>query len=184
MIPLLGTQRTFIAFALAIALVAAIGLRGRWTAVPVLIAAALAIPVGTVNVRVLEQPVGDRILELNEGQAVHSLYRPGGHLTGRCWDGLMVVPFAVRRRPPRSIAILGNAAGTAARSFGNFFPAARVDGVEIDGELTELGYRYFDLGGPHLRTFTADARPWLRGSEDAERFPSVLRDPVETASPC
>ena len=42
----------------------------------------------------IEEPDGDRILELNEGQAIHSLYKPGSFLTGRYWDGLIVLPFA------------------------------------------------------------------------------------------
>ena len=49
--------------------------------------------------------------------------------------------------------------------YGHYFPDARVDGVEIDGELTEIGRRYFDLGGPNLHTYTDDARPWLRRSD-------------------
>jgi predicted O-methyltransferase YrrM len=49
--------------------------------------------------------------------------------------------------------------------YGHYFPDTRVDGVEIDGELTEIGRRYFDLGGPNLHTYTADARPWLRQSD-------------------
>ncbi len=141
----------------------------------------LAIPVGTIKAadtgrvlyeaetthqyaRVVEQPDGDRVLELNEGQAVHSLYRPGSYLTGDYWDGHLVLPFAARARPPRRIAILGNAAGTVARAFGHFFPRTAVDAVEIDGELTELGRRYFDLRNPRMRTFAEDARPWLERS--------------------
>ena len=60
----------------------------------------------------------------------------------------MIVP--VRRagpRRPRRIAILGNAAGTTARAYGHFFPQTAIDGVEIDGELTDIGRRYFDMRG-------------------------------------
>ena len=53
-----------------------------------------------------------------------------------------------RRRPPRRIAILGDAAGTVARAYGHYFPATRVDAVELDGELTAIGRRYFHLCGP------------------------------------
>jgi spermidine synthase len=116
-------------------------------------------------VQVIEEPDGDRLLELNEGQAIHSLYKPGSYLTGRYWDGLMVLPFAALDHKPKRVAILGNAAGTAARMYGHYFPQARVDGVEIDPELTEIGKEYFDLGGPNLHTYTADARPWLRQSD-------------------
>ena len=52
--------------------------------------------------RVVEQPDGDRVLELNEGQAVHSLYRPGSYLTGDYWDGHLVLPFAAAPRSRRS----------------------------------------------------------------------------------
>jgi len=177
-IPLLGTQRTFFAFALALALVASFGVGWRFVLVPAGLALAMALPVGTIKAaetgrvlyeaetvhqyaRVVERPDGSRVLELNEGQAVHSLWRPGTYLTGDYWDGHLVLPSAAREEPPRRIAILGNAAGTVARAFGRYFPGTAVDAVEIDGELTGLGRRYFDLRNPRMRTFAEDARPWL-----------------------
>jgi spermidine synthase len=182
LIPLVGTQRTFVAFALAIALVAAAGLGWRYVAVPAALAGVALIPVGTVKgtddgrilfegeteyqyVRVIEEPDGDRLLELNEGQAIHSLFRPGTYLTGDVWDGYLTLPFAALPEPPDRIAILGNAAGTTARAYGHYFPDTAVDGVEIDGELTEIGERYFDLDNPRLTTYHEDARPWLRQAE-------------------
>ena len=182
LIPVAGTQRTFLVFALAIGATAIAGLGLRFAPVAALLAAAIAIPVGTVRAsddgeviyetetetqyaQVVEEPDGDRILQLNEGQAIHSLYKPGSYLTGRYWDGLIVMPFAALGHAPERVAILGNAAGTAARMYGHYFPDARVDGVEIDGELTDIGRRYFDLGGPNLHTYTDDARPWLRRSD-------------------
>jgi spermidine synthase len=191
LIPFIGTQRTFIAFALAIALFAAAGLGWRYLAAPVALAALLAIPVGTVKategetvlfeaeteeqyVRVVEQEDGDRALELNEGQAVHSLYRPGTYLTDDVWDGYLVAPFAALPEPPGRLAILGNAAGTTARAYGHFFPGTEVDGVEIDAKLTELGERFFDLRNPSLEVFHEDARPWLRRSEGG--YDAILVD--------
>ncbi|HEU4736559.1 MAG TPA: fused MFS/spermidine synthase [Solirubrobacterales bacterium] len=182
LIPLLGTQRTFLVFALALALVAVAGLGWRFLAVPALLALVFSLPVGTIKAadtgrvlyeaettqeyaRVVERPDGTRVLELNEGQAVHSLFRPGDYLTGDYWDGHLVLPFAAASREPRRIAILGNGAGTVARAYGHFFPATAVDAVEIDPELTELGRRYFDLRNPRMRTFAEDARPWLRRAD-------------------
>jgi len=182
LIPLLGTQRTFFVFALALALVASVGLGWRFALVPAALALGLAIPVGTIKAadtgrvlyeaetthqyaRVVERLDGSRVLELNEGQAVHSLWRPGTYLTGDYWDGHLVLPATSRRLPPRRIAILGNAGGTVARAFGHFFPASAVDAVEIDAELTDLGRRFFGLRNPRMRTFGEDARPWLEGSE-------------------
>ena len=182
LIPFLGTQRTFLIFAVALALVAVAGLGWRYFALPIALAAVIAVPVGTVKategeevlwegeseeqyIRVIEEEDGDVALELNEGRAVHSLLRPGTYLTDNVWDGYLVLPFAGRSDPPRRIAILGNAAGTTARSYGHFFPDTEVDGVEIDAKLTELGERYFDLDNPNLETFHEDARPWLEDSE-------------------
>jgi spermidine synthase len=182
LIPLLGTQRTFLVFALGLALVAAVGIGRRGVGVPLALLALLVVPVGTIKgdaegrvlyeaetthqyARVVEQPDGTRVLELNEGQAVHSLYRPGSYLTGDYWDGQLVLSAAARAQPPGRVAILGNAAGTVARSFGHFFPATAVDAVEIDAELTELGRRFFDLRNPRMEVFSEDARPWLQRSE-------------------
>jgi hypothetical protein len=116
--------------------------------------------------RVVEDVQGDRWLELNEGQARHSLLRAGGgYLTGDYWDEPLVLPWATGRGvPPGRVAILGGAAGTMARAYGHFFPRTRIDEVELDGELTRIGRRWFDLRAPHLRTITADARPFLRAT--------------------
>jgi spermidine synthase len=142
---------------------------------------ALAIPVGTIKAadtgrvlyeaetthqyaRVVERPDGSRVLELNEGQAVHSIWRRGTFLTGDYWDGHLVLPAAARQRAPARVAILGNAGGTVARAFGRFFPGTAVDAVEIDAELTELGRRFLGLRNPRMRVFAEDARPWLERS--------------------
>jgi spermidine synthase len=180
LIPLVGTRRTFLAFALALAIVAVPALRHRFKLAPVAVALLLAIHVGTVKAtgsgrviwdreteyqyaRVVEAPDGERQLELNEGEAVHSIYRPGQWLTDDYWDEMLVLPFATGGAP-RSVAILGNAAGTTARAYGHYFPRTWVDGVEIDPALTDVGRRLFDLHGPRLRLHTADARPFLRRS--------------------
>ena len=182
LIPLLGTRRTFLTFALALAVVACLGLPRRALAAPLVIAALLAVPTGTLKsqagesviwetetdyqyARVVERPDGQRRLELNEGQAVHSVYRPGRWLTGGYWDEPLVLPLATAGRAPRSIAILGGAAGTLARAYGHFYPATRIDLVEIDGELLDAGRRLFDLRAPALYEHVADARPFLRAAD-------------------
>jgi spermidine synthase len=105
------------------------------------------------------------VLELNEGQAVHSLYRPGSYLTGGYWDGMLTLPFTALTHAAQRVAILGNAAGTTARAYGHFFPEATVDEVEIDPKLEEIGDRHFDMGSnPNLSVYNEDARPWLGDS--------------------
>ena len=84
--------------------------------------------------RVLQAADGERSLELDEGYAVHSVYRPGHWLTGNYWDEMLALSLAGAHAPPRSVAILGGAAGTSARQTGHYFPRRRVDDVEIDGD--------------------------------------------------
>ncbi|MCW3024239.1 MAG: Spermine synthase [Conexibacter sp.] len=192
LIPFVGTRRTFLIFALSLGLVAALGLRRRVGALaPALVLLLIALPTGAVKAttdgrviwesetdyqyaRVVQADSGERRLELNEGQAVHSVYTPGQWLTGNYWDEPLVLPFAARAGGPRSIAILGSAAGTVVRSYGHFLPDTRIDAVEIDPRLTEVGRRLFDLRAPHLRTHAADARPWLRATK--RRFDIIYVD--------
>ncbi|MDX6358603.1 MAG: hypothetical protein QOH37_1657 [Nocardioidaceae bacterium] len=195
LIPFVGTRRTFLIFAGAMAL-AALPQLARWrvraAAVPVAILALTALPTGTIKAtgnsdrviweaetdyqyaRVLQSPDGERTLELDEGYAAHSVYRPGRWLTGNYWDEMLALSLAGGQAPPRSVAILGDAAGTSARQIGHYFPQARVDAVELDGELTKVGRELFDLQGPHLHTYTADARPWLLAS--TSRFDVIMVD--------
>jgi spermidine synthase len=193
LIPLIGTHRTFLVFAALLAVVAAAGARSwRFLAVAAAIAALLGVPPAAIGAdvsgarviystetqyqyaRVLQFASGERWLELNEGVAIHSLYRPWSYLTGGYWDDFLVLPFASRPSPPARIAILGDAAGTVARAYGHYFPSTRVDAVEIDGELTRIGRRYFGLRGPNLHLYTADARPWLEMSR--ARYGSIFLD--------
>jgi spermidine synthase len=194
LIPFAGTHRTFLGFALALSLVASAGLRRAYLAVPAVLVVLIALPPGAINsdaagmgtviyeaetqyqyARVLQDPSGIRYLQLNEGVAVHSEYVPGSYLTGNYWDDFLVLPLAARPMPPASVAILGDAAGTTARAIGHFFPAARIDAVEIDGALSAIGERFFDLTRrPKLHLITADARPWLAAS--VARYDAIFID--------
>ena len=194
LIPTIGTHRTFIVFALSLALVSVPGLRlWRFWIVPLAVAGSLAIPPAAIGAgvaggrvidatetqyqyaRVVQFSGGVRWLQLNEGVAIHSLYRPGTFLTHGYWDDFLVLPFAAQRSaPPARVAILGDAAGTVARAYGHFYPGTRVDAVELDGTLTDIGRRYFHLSGPRLHLYTADARPWLQASR--ARYDAIFLD--------
>jgi spermidine synthase len=195
LIPLVGTRRTFLVFALAISVTAVAGLRPvrRYALAPAAIAALIALPVGTLKAqsdagkviheaetqyqyaRVVQASDGTRYLELNEGQAEHSVYNPRSVLTNDYWDGMLVLPFTRRApAPPRRLAILGNAAGTTARAYGHFFPATRIDGVELDPELTKIGRRWFGMNNPRLRVFNEDARPFMRRTK--ARYDAIVVD--------
>ena len=193
LVPFAGTQRTFLGFAAVLALVSAPAVRRAALLVPLVIAAVLvAAPTASKEdedggrvveevetpyqyARVVEDDLGVRRLELNEGIAVHSKYAPGSYLTDDYWDDFLVLPLAALPRPPARLAILGNAAGTTARAYGRYFPSTLVDAVEIDGRLTEIGRRWFGLRDrPRLRLVTADARPFLRST--SRRYDAIFVD--------
>ena len=103
----------------------------------------------------------ERRLYLNEGYAIHSVWRPDTVLTGGEWDMFLAAP-PLLGRPARRATTLGNAAGTTARAFGVYYPQARIDGVELDPAVTAVGRRWFGLDdNPRLTVHTADARPFL-----------------------
>ena len=197
LIPFAGTRMTFLAFSLALAAVATIGLGTRALIAAAFVIGVMLLPAGEVKAatagdrvlteqeteygfaRVVESPSGERRLELNEGLAIHSILQADRSPTvGGYWDELSVLPWAVERKngaEPKRIAILGNAAGTIARSLTTLHPNLRVDGVEIDGRLTEIGERWFDLKpSANLHVYTADARPFMRRSHD--HYDAVLLD--------
>ncbi len=152
------------------------------------IAALLALPPGVVKARAgllyeresryqfiqVVQQGPERQLYLNEGYAIHSVWRADTVLTGGEWDMFLTAP-PLLGRPVRRVAILGNAGGTTARAFGVYYPQARIDGVEIDPAVTAVGRRYFGLGdNPRLTVFTADARPFLAST--GARYDLILID--------
>ncbi len=180
-IPLVGTQRTLIGAAVVIAAAACLLLGWRWIALPLVIAGLIAIPPGAVKatagllyekesryqfVQVVQRDDDARLLYLNEGFAVHSIWYPDTVLTGGEWDMFLTVP-PLMDRPVKRIAILGNAAGTTARSFGVYYPDVTIDGVEIDPEVNAVAKKYFGEGdNPRLNVVTADARPFLQSADE------------------
>ena len=178
-IPLIGTQRTLLASAALLALAGATLLGARWLVLAAVLGALLLLPPGAVKasegvlhedeslyqfVQVTERD-GARRLYLDEGVAVHSIWRPEEVLTGGVWDTFLALP-PLLGRPLERVAILGNAGGTTARAMGVYYPDAEIDGVELDPAVTKAGRRYLGLDdNPRLDVHTADARPFLRRSE-------------------
>jgi spermidine synthase len=192
-IPFVGTQRTLVGTAAFLALAAALLAGPRWLVAPAAAAALLALPAGHVKaslyetesqyqfIRVVERKDGVRELELNEGIAVHSQWRPDSVLTGSYWDLFLILPPLLDESPSRML-VIGNAGGTIARAYGRFYPRVEIDGVEIDPKLNEVARRFFGAGdNPRLHLIAADGRPFLETSNrtydlivvDAYRQPYV-----------
>jgi predicted membrane-bound spermidine synthase len=189
LIPAIGTQRTFLVIAAMLALSSCFLLGARYLVVAAALAALVAVPPGVVKagegllheetsyhqyIRVVEEPGGRRVLSLNEGVAVHSVWRPDSVLTGGVWDAFLAIP-SLLGRPLERVAILGNAAGTTARALGAYYPEASVDGVELDPAVSRVGRRYFGMGEVRrLTVHDADARPFLRATD--ERYDLIVVD--------
>ena len=60
------------------------------------------------------------------------------------YDYALAAPVMCGKEAPRVLA-LGNGTGTYARQCLDYFPGSSVEGVEIDGRITELAWRYFEL---------------------------------------
>jgi len=191
LIPILGTYRTFVAISLLLMLPAWFGLgftvnfksaiRYLWMPVILLITSGIGLRgldkiadhtiyegESAYNYIQVQEIDGYRILRLNEGQGIHSIYHPQIKDYNGPWEQVLVSPFFY---PPSEnfisvdrIAILGLAAGTSAQQASIVFPDAKIDGYEIDPEIVKVGYDLFDLDNKNLTVFIKDARSGLNQS--------------------
>lgn len=191
LIPLIGTARTFIAFASVLLLVALIGLGKTygwramvtWLWVPFLFIALYfwGLPGGLKNttgqiyetesaynyIQVLQQDQYT-FLRLNEGQGIHSIYHPTQMNFFGPWEQVSVAPFfnpaPVSLSNVKRMAIVGLAAGTAARQATEIYGEIPIDGYEIDPKIVDVGRKYFDMNEPNLNIFIQDGRVGLNRS--------------------
>jgi predicted membrane-bound spermidine synthase len=196
-IPLIGTTRTFLLFSLVLVLVALAGLwrfAGRRTALlyawmPVLLlllgifgSAPVKKTSGQIYetesaynyIQVLEQD-GYRLLRLNEGQGIHSIWHPTRLSFDGTWEQFLAAPF-YNQAPYspeniKSMAIIGLAAGTTATQATAAFGSIPIDGFEIDPEIIQVGRDYFHMDMPNLSALAEDGR-W--GLEHSSRKYSII----------
>lgn len=116
-------------------------------------------------------------LMLNEGHAIHSVYDPNQVLTGGPWDYWSVAPYFTKDFRPsdmQSMAMIGSAAGTAARIFTAAYGPLPVDGVEIDPQIVDVGRRYFALGQlTNMTTYEQDGRTFLQTAGRDKKYTVV-----------
>ncbi len=192
LIPNLGTRRTFALLSIALLLVVLIGLmrsRHWWDVSLALGAVALVAwlgwrPTGPIKpvagllfetesahnyIQVVEAGGVERQLRLNEGEGIHSVYRPQGGLADGIWDYFLLAP-AFNRAPytpdrVRHIAIIGLAAGTTAKLFTEAYGPIAIDGAELDPTIIAVGRAWFDMNEPNLNAVAADGRWFLRNGD-------------------
>lgn len=196
LIPWLGTRLTFLVLALLLLIPSVAGLLllgrpRRAFLVGLLLPLLVVVATSTANARIRPPERGDliyetespynyiqvveddgvRMLALNEGHAIHSVYDPDALLTGGPWDYFMLGPLF--NPPPAtgatpavdSALIIGLAGGTAARELLAAYPPIEVVGVELDPKIVEVGKEYFELEQPNIDVVTADGRYYLKTTD-------------------
>ncbi len=184
LIPLLGTTQTFLSFSLFLCIVALAGLwiNGARKRALLLIWMPLLIVILMIQsagqpikasqgqiyetesaynyIQVLEQD-GYRLLRLNEGQGIHSIWHPTDLDYDGPWEQFLAAPFFNPDFTPqdlRRVAIVGLAAGTLSRQASEVFRPVPIDGFEIDPEIIEVGREFFDMNQPNLNAIAQDGR--------------------------
>jgi spermidine synthase/uncharacterized membrane protein len=190
-IPTIGTKLTFFVFGLFLLFVALAGL-GKFANrremfmfmwMPVVLAIVAALSAGQAlknskgqvyetesayNYIQVQKQSGYTLLKLNDGQGVHSIYHPDTLNYGGPWEQFLVGPYFYANRKPQDIkrmAIVGLAAGTAARQASAVYGTIPIDGFELDEKIVEVGQKYFGLNLPNLTVHIGDGRLSLEQSQ-------------------
>jgi spermidine synthase len=183
-IPTIGTRLTFLVFSLFLLFVALAGL-GKYASqremlkfmwMPVVLAIVAALSAGQsiknntgqvyeteseYNYIQVAQINGFTLLRLNDGQGVHSIYHPDTLQFNGPWEEFLVGPYFYAGRRPEDVkrmAIIGLAAGTAARQATAVYGNIPIDGFELDPKIVEVGREYFDMNEPNLTVHIGDGR--------------------------
>ena len=87
------------------------------------------------------------VLSTNVLFGVQSVLVKGDGLTGMYYDYAMAAPLMAGRKEGEefNILVLGMGTGTYATQCRKYFGDIRIEGVEIDGAITKLARRYFEL---------------------------------------
>ncbi len=110
------------------------------------------------------------VLSTNVLFGVQSVYLKEKALTGMYYDYAMAAPYmaGVKEKNELNILILGMGTGTYAKQCERYFDNVTAEGVEIDGKITELARRYFELP-EDIKVTTYDGRAFLQGLSTLER---------------
>jgi spermidine synthase len=75
---------------------------------------------------------------------------------------MLIVPYLRSNAPPQSLLVIGLAAGTIAKQYAAVYPGIKMEGVEIDPAIVDVGQKLFAMDEPNLNVFIDDGRAFLR----------------------
>lgn len=118
------------------------------------------------------------ILSTNVAFGVQSIYKKNSTLTGYYYDYALMAPFFSSQTHfdgKLDVLILGLGTGTYAKQIKRFFPNASIDGVEIDPTIAELSKEYFELKEGEATIYINDGRAFLK-SMDTKKYDVIMVD--------
>ncbi len=121
------------------------------------------------------------LLSTNVLFGVQSVTRKDDELTGMYYDYAMAAPVmaGAAGRDGAKVLILGMGTGTYAGQCDRFFKNLDIEGVEIDGKITDLSKKYFDAL-PDVPVYTYDGRAYLDGVK--EKYDVIMVDAYQDIS--
>ena len=107
------------------------------------------------------------VLSTNVLFGVQSVKMKTDGLTGMYYDYALAAPVMAEQGAdkPLRILILGNGTGTFATQCARYFPGCYIEAVEIDGRISDLAYKYFDMSDDVV-LFEYDGRAYLQTSDE------------------
>lgn len=228
LIPTIGTYRTFLVISSLLLIVALIGifLAQGWKRVlfyvwmPIILVLLFLFGANGASkttpglvyetesaynyIQVIRQD-GYSMLRLNEGQGIHSIYKPGVYNYNGTWEQVLSAPFfnqaPIAIDDVKEVAIVGLAAGTTAKEVAAAFPNVEIDGIEIDPVIVGIGQKYFAMNEPNLNIIIQDGRwalshsskkydvisidayrpPYIPASLTTQEFFQIVRDHLSPA---
>jgi len=193
LIPAIGTTKTIILFSVILILVALIGLRQftnsrvfiAWLLFSLLVllsviifnSSAIKRTEGLIYesesaynyIQVIEKD-DNRLLRLNEGQGIHSIWHPTNLNFNGPWKQFLVAPFfndpEFGPEKIERMLIIGLAAGTTAQQATAVFGPIPIDGYEIDPEIIKVGRQFFNMNLTNLNPMAEDGRVGLARNKE------------------
>lgn len=180
MIPILGTRMTVVLFSAMLIGLGSLGLAsfGRRLLAAILVLPLLAASSSLLRpapnllaerdsvhqfLQVLVDPDGTRYIAANEGLGRQSLYHPDRIATGAYFDAFTLLPLLTEMADTTDTLIVGLAGGTIARQLHTEFGShVRLEAVEIDQAMTELGKKYFGMTDVPVDIHHTDGRTFLQ----------------------
>jgi spermidine synthase len=200
-IPLIGTGKTFLLFALILNIVCLLyflfmrkgrSLKNAVTSVVLL--ALLFVPFSDsfaywktnivyegeslYNYLQVTEDEDSVILSTNVAFGVQSIYKKDGSLSGFYYEYALMAPFFMENASFDSkldVLVLGLGTGTYSKQLKKYFPNSKSDAVEIDEKIAWLAGEYFNLKPEEATVYINDGRSFL-STPDAKMYDIILTD--------